>query len=339
MKDQSQDRLHQLAYKHKTLRKEMRREFRRTMLDEDLSDAERQTTLSRLLSIMPSDFFDIHMVSQMGLHGGATYIGNLTQLIRLKKHMAALGVRIAPGANDKSRDYALAKKLGVRTPETHQIDSAITDVLLKPRTVVKPMLGAASKGVYTVDDKLKLSSLRTGNTYDSLPEALGETTFQTNRFRVEELVTYNGMPAPDLKVFSFYGKTIAVLEIRRGQGKRHYCWYDQSGTILDPHSVMRPTSGISYFHGDGFDPDIINMQRKLAESCPVPFLRIDFLKGDEGVYLGEITPHPGFYSEGITDEMNSLMGIEFENAWARLLTDLLAGKTFSTYNSVYNANY
>lgn len=67
----------------------------------------------------------------------------------------------------------------------------------------------------------------------------------------------------------------------------------------------------------------------------MPLLRIDFLVGDDGLYLGEITPNPGRYAGAYSDKLDNTLGTFFNKSWARLLADLIAGKRFDIYQSIY----
>lgn len=335
MQDEITARLEVLEQRKKEVLGEIRKEFYRVLKDEGLSDKEKEYYFDKILLGYPSGDFDINMVSKMKGVGGASYVSSITQIIRIKKHLRKLGMLVAPGGNNKSKDVDFAQKNGVRTPKVYQDNAAISDIELRPNTVIKPVSGAASKGVFITQDDLKLKSVVTGHLFDTLGDALAGVKLSTTLFKVEELVRLNGFPAHDLKFYSFYGEPFLALEIKRQGGKRQYCWYDGEGKIIDPELAMPPHKNISYFVGDGVSDEVLEFQKLLSLNSPVPFLRIDFLKGDAGAYLGEITPHPGRYYEGITDYMNHKMGVEFDKAWARLLRDLLRGKSFSSYFEVY----
>src|SRR5699024_10795349 len=76
----------------------------------------------------------------------------------------------------------------------------------------------------------------------------------------------------------------------------------------------------------------------LHDALPIfPFLRIDFHLGAEECYLGEITPQPGaIHAEEFYEDVDKKLGQMFADAEARLYIDLLNGKDFSTYFSVYD---
>lgn len=335
MKNETIERLKNLNKKKRQILEETRKEFYRISRDESLDEKEKENLYDLILSDYPSGEFDIGMVSKMKDSRGASYVSSITQLIRIKRHLKKIGVLLAPGGNDKSKDICFAKEHGVKTPKVHQDRVPAADIKLIPKTVIKPVSGAASTGVFIVQEDLKLKSVVTGCIFEDLAVALSGIKLSTKLFKVEELVSLGDSPAHDLKIFSFYGEPFLALEIKRLGGKRQYCWYNGEGKPIDPELAMRPHKNISYFLGNGVDDEAFDYQKRLSLNTPVPFLRIDLLKGDSGYYLGEITPHPGFYYEGISDLMNNKMGAEFDKSWARLMKDLLNGKKFTSYFNIY----
>src|SRR5699024_12457653 len=72
-----------------------------------------------------------------------------------------------------------------------------------------------------------------------------------------------------------------------------------------------------------------------SSEIPVPFLRIDFLRGEDGLIFGEFTPKPGNYDE-FDERTDQLLGDYFLDAEARLVDDLLNGKQFGAYKELSN---
>ncbi|OTG86810.1 hypothetical protein B9T31_06905 [Acinetobacter sp. ANC 4558] len=66
---------------------------------------------------------------------------------------------------------------------------------------------------------------------------------------------------------------------------------------------------------------------------PTPFLIIDFLASQDSIYFGEITPRPGHFHE-FNSNVDSLLGNSFIAARTRLISDLMEGKKFETFNEL-----
>jgi len=324
-----------LSRRQSELVSEMRAYFLRISAHNDLSEDEKEAILDRLWMIFPQQFNTLKMISRMKPRNGASYVASISQLIRIKKLLKRNGLSLAPGANDKAKDFAFGRLNGVKVPGVYQENVSLGELNLIPKTIIKPTSGCSSRGVVLVQSDLKIRSIRTGATYPDLESAMLADRIRNARFRVEDLVQFYGEAASDQKCYSFYGQLALVLEIRRTNGKKQYCCYNGAGNIINPESVIGKRAGLSFFEGDGVSDEVIKSQQILSLASPVPFLRIDFLKGDSGSYLVEITPHPGRFSEGLTGSIDNELGVEFENAWARLLKDLLSGKSFASYFSIY----
>jgi len=329
-------RLDLLERRQSELVSEMRAEILRISTRDDLDQDEKKAILDRLWMIFPQQFNTLPMISMMKSGNGESYVASISQIIRIKKLLNRNGFSLAPGGNDKARDLAFGRRNGVKVPDVYQENVTLGELSLIPETIVKPTSGAGSRGVVVVQSDLRIRSIRTGAIYQNLEGAMLGERVKSSRFRVEELVQLHGEAASDQKCYSFYGQLALVLEMRRANGKKQYCWYDGAGKMIDPESVMGKRASLSFFEGDGVSDEVIRSQQVLSLASPVPFLRIDFLKGDSGSYLGEITPHPGRYREGLTGRIDHELGIEFEKAWARLLMDLLGGKSFASYFETYS---
>src|SRR5699024_6795768 len=132
------------------------------------------------------------------------------------------------------------------------------------------------------------------------------------------------MTGRDLKFYCFYGKVGLILEIIRYPEIRH-CWWTRD--------FKRVTTGKydeSLFSGDAVSPEELQMIEQLSEEIPAPFVRIDFLQSENGLVFGEFTPKPGNYDD-FDLKTDQLLGDYYIEAEARLIKDLLKGKTFPEY--------
>lgn len=291
--------------------------------------------------LSPSDVPE-NLMSQARKFGlGLSHRERVNHLIRLKAELSKQGVTIAKGNNPKDKDRALAEKLGVRVPYEYGNSFSYNEVPVIANTVIKPYQGCASKAVFFVDGDLNINLIRSSKVYKDWGAAFDnevepiKKSISFNRWIVEEaILDENGTNANDMKVYSFYGRSGLYVEIARGkgdEGKTLTCFYDYNKNVAEVAS-----KGLKLFSGTGLTDDIDFLTSKIALEVPVPFLRIDFLKGADGLYLGEITPHPGgLYAGSSSDWYDKVLGRFFIEGEARLMKDLLHGKKFELYKEIY----
>lgn len=313
--------------------------IRRVQKDDSLSDAERASALSRLFS--PLSYKDIKQSFVMdGIKHdvGVSYRSSMANMMRLKARLRGLGFAIAPGGNNKMHDVEFARRLGVPAPQTLSTGRRTSELELTPGTIIKPTQGASSKGVFLVRDDLSLTSVRSQREYETLEEATGELPAPAKSIRwitEEAILDSSGALAPDMKIYMFYGVPGMYVGIDRNsgpEGRPRYSVYNASRELIDLNSTNKSVEG------PGIPGDAEAVARMLSINSPTPFLRIDLLAGGEQSYLGEITPHPGStYAGDLFDEIDKRLGEYFLEAEARLMVDLLSGKTFDLYHSVYGS--
>jgi hypothetical protein len=269
---------------------------------------------------------------------GTSFRSNITDLRRTKHKMKSLGTNIFPGGNPKLKDREFASKLGVSVPQTYQKNVPLHDIVLRPKSIIKPVSGAGSSGVFFIDESLRFHSMKTSHIHETLQDAQTEI----RRFRKksapdkwiseEAILTLDNKPASDMKVYSFYGAVGLVLEIDRAtRSSNALAAYTASGKQIELGPKYRS------FSGSGLPEGIMELSEKMSLAAPVPFLRLDFHNGAKGPYLGEITPHPGgTYSGDLNDDVDKMLGELFADAKARLYIDLLNGKTFPEFRQVYD---
>lgn len=281
---------------------------------------------------------------ECNLSSGDSFVSSLITLRKIKEYLRLQGLNIAIGRNYKTKqqDLAFASSLGVRVPSIYQEGCSYDELILLPNTVIKPSRGSSSRGCYIVDGDLKLRSVKTGKIYSDKSKAWSEVKdykdfISLGEWQVEEFVSKKGKPACDFKVCCFYGVSGFYLEIDRSSQPVKSCLYDSDQKFVSFQD--EPGFYISenmVFKGEGVPQEAVELSRIISLNSPVPLLRIDFLVGDDGLYLGEITPNPGCYAGAYSDQLdNNTLGTFFNKSWSRLLADLIAGKRFDLYQSIY----
>jgi hypothetical protein len=242
--------------------------------------------------------------------------------------------------NNKMRAYQFVDLLGIRRPKVFTSTATLSDIPFSERIVIKPYSGSSSKGVYIVFDSNAIYKVKTSERLsgwnalrESLANEIATGAIKQDRWIVEEFVCEEDAqmtPARDLKFYAFYGRIGLVLEVIR-YPKTRYCFWTGEGTRTDAGAY----SG-KLFDGAGFDPGTLVMAEKLSSEMPTPFCRIDFLRTGSQTYFCEFTPRPG--GAWLYDERTDrLLGDYYLDAEGRLLSDLLAGRTFDVFSAVRNA--
>ncbi|WP_215900571.1 ATP-grasp fold amidoligase family protein, partial [Acinetobacter soli] len=150
------------------------------------------------------------------------------------------------------------------------------------------------------------------------------------RWMIEEYVTselLGGIPY-DVKVFCFYGVVKLILVIDRNNSKLRYDWLDENFSRVNTGRFND-----SLFNSEFKDQKAIDYAKIISLEIPTPFLRIDFLYTGENLYLGEITPRPGHFHE-FNYEYDNLLGFNFVDAQARLISDLMCEKSFKNFKQL-----
>lgn len=134
-------------------------------------------------------------------------------------------------------------------------------------------------------------------------------------------------PACDLKFFAFYGEIAAVEEIGRMPQKGIWWWSADGKRIeadigLDVAAHLKP---------HGFASEMVEIARKLSLGIPAPFLRLDFLVGEDGLYFDEVCSMSGSSTirslEYASPQQDRIFGNMYLKAEMRIINDLLAGKS------------
>ncbi|MDX8047095.1 ATP-grasp fold amidoligase family protein [Gracilibacillus sp. S3-1-1] len=237
--------------------------------------------------------------------------------------------------DSKRRAYKFVDLLKIRRPWFDEQTYSIDNIPLKEQTVIKPVDGAGSRGVYLVMDREHIQDVRRKKIIsgiDALRQQMKQDIesewVESDHWSVEELISNEqGKPAKDVKFYSFYGKVALILEIERYPALT-YCWWTRDGQRI---STGRYENEL--FKGTGVLHEEIELAEKISQQIPAPFIRIDFLKTDKELVFGEFTPKPGNFDEfdAITD---SWLGEYYTEAETRLFQDLLDKKSFSYYEEI-----
>lgn len=236
--------------------------------------------------------------------------------------------------DNKRTAYNFVRSLNVPTPKVEENYFTLDHIPIQEAIVLKPADGAGARGVYLVHTTTDIFDVKNSETLSSWEEliermqkdiqtgAVEEDTWLIEQLIYEDKVTQ--APARDIKFYSFYGKVGLILEIKREPEVRQ-CWWTPRGERIDTGKYEE-----SLFHGLGVTSEEIAMVEKLSSEIPAPFLRIDYLRGEEGLVFGEFTPKPGNYEE-FNQQTDQQLGDYFLDAEARLVNDLLQGKQFKAY--------
>ncbi|AXF56527.1 ATP-grasp fold amidoligase family protein [Salicibibacter kimchii] len=238
--------------------------------------------------------------------------------------------------DDKATAYTFIDELGIRRPWVSEEEFSFTQVPEKEGIVIKPVIGAGSRGVYIIFDMNRIQDVKRSrilSSWDdfkaSMQEDLNRGLVSDDQWVAEELLYENNenqTPARDIKFYCFYGKVGLILEIRRFP-EVAYCWWTPDG-----ERVRTGKYEGKLFEGDGVSQDQAELAAFISSEIPAPFMRIDFLKTEEGLVFGEFAPKPGNYDE-FDRHTDCALGNEFLEAQGRLLTDLLKGKTFDHFKT------
>jgi len=240
--------------------------------------------------------------------------------------------------DEKRLAYNFAKQLDLSIPKIDEKTYTKDTLPFQEGTVIKPVDGAGSRGVYLIhasDDLYDVKRSKQLNNWTGLMESI-EKDLQTgdvshDQWMVEQLIYENRSkktPARDMKFYCFYGKVGLLLEIIREPEVRE-CWWTADGKRISTEKYDD-----TLFKGIGVSKEEMDMVGQLSAKIPAPFIRIDFLKGENGLVFGEFTPKPGNYHE-FDEKTDRLLGDYFIDAQGRLVDDLLNGKQFEEYKEFF----
>ncbi|WP_085506198.1 ATP-grasp fold amidoligase family protein [Thalassobacillus devorans] len=264
----------------------------------------------------------------------ASYRASLNMRMRKLQLTGALPEMLL---DEKQAAYQFMKQMNVRVPWTTEETYRLKDIPEKTGIVIKPANGAGSRGVYLVyalDDIIDVKRLkkleRWGKLKETMQKDLQSGMVEADSWYMEELILENKekkTPASDIKFYCFYGKVGLILEIIR-YPELKYCWWTADGERVKTGKYEDDP-----YKGKGVTVAEIELAAEISTEIPAPFIRIDFLKSEEGLVFGEFTPKPGNYDE-FDERTDRWLGDLFLEAESRLTEDLVAGKKFSDYEKL-----
>lgn len=236
----------------------------------------------------------------------------------------------------KTNTYQFANLLGLNTPALELKAVPLAQLPLEYGTVVKPLTGVMSQGVYLIDQDriIDLPNNQLIGSIDdlraSMQSKLDSGQVRTDHWIRERLIRSDHAPhepARDLKFYSFYGRVHLALEtVRSPEVVR--CWYDISQNRIDTGKYTN-----NLFPGNGIPAEYFEVAELISSRVPAPFARIDLLASPDGPVVNEITPKPGG-SHLFADSVDAKLGDWLAAADARLRIDLLNGKQFSEFHTI-----
>lgn len=269
----------------------------------------------------------------------ASYMYKLHESKRRRHLLPLLGHRQRVWAyNSKPDGYALARSLGISTPETY-IGSTTIDRLdwdaLPTRFALKPHNGAANRGVYLLVRKsdgrfrnaLGGQVLGVDEIVDSYEQLVADGKV-TPRFAVEELLE----PRPelvdridipdDLKVYCFYDQVTVTMQRRMYGDADRNNWrfkiWDADWQDLGPVKYAdRYDAGLERPYGA---EGVARAATTIARHLRIPFVRLDLFDTARGTVFGEVSVHPG-PPEVWDEQSDEMLGRAWEIAEARLLAE------------------
>lgn len=248
----------------------------------------------------------------------------------------------------KNVAYKLADSIGLRRPKNNLKSYKLSEIEEQNGPVViKPVHCTGSIGVYLVFNKNIILSARKGIYLSGWSHLMDDASrkleagrmgkspllksLSKDEWMIEELITGPegpNSPASDLKFYTFYGEVLLISESNPAHHKK-FCFWDP-----DMQPVKTGRYDDKTFVGSGFTKNDLDTVISSSLQIPAPFLRLDMLKGNEGLVLCEITPRPGNF-QLFNPEYDKKMGEAYRRAESRILRDLLNGKKFDAFTSIF----
>ena len=239
--------------------------------------------------------------------------------------------------SSKPAGYAFADMLGLARPRTIT-NCKLAEIPKQDGLVIKPRHNSDSRGVYIIDSISNIRSVKRLENiggWDELQWCLREdinSGVTDDDFIIEEYISEDGVPARDLKFYTFYGKIGLVLEVLRYPERKNY-WWDENGKPVFTTGKYE----VANSEGKGVTPEQIALARRISLEIPAPFMRIDFLRSGNKIYFNEFCSTPGGFHDFNT-KTDKALGDMYLQAELRLTQDLLNGKKFDAINE-FNAQW
>lgn len=329
-------RLDEWQQRQLELDREIRQELKRVLNQNWKSTAQRSETrtyISKLLAIAEPRHLDIPLVRHY-LNNNFSMPSAVSWTRQLVSHSEVgsfANKTVNWKINGKRAAYRFVDALEVRRPALHVADPIRLNTY-DPRypSVLKPTAGAGATGVYLLVSPDRIHYAKTGEQFPSWQAAqeharslLTAGKIHRDSWLSEELIIGDRAtlaPATDLKFYTFYGEVAFVGEIQRYPRVVWDYWRSPGERIEPPGNWRR-----ARFEGEGPSEEDLEIVQFISKSIPYPFMRIDMLRGEDGLVFGEFTPRPG-PSMKIKPEWDRSMGESWFRAEQRLFEDLLLHK-------------
>lgn len=234
--------------------------------------------------------------------------------------------------DNKLNSYKFIDLLGIRRPYIIKKNIKLSEIEPRFPCVIKPESGYSSNGVYLLFSKNEILNLKTKEKIDSFDELIismrndiEKKLVPQDNWIIEELIGDKKTPVIDVKLYCFYGKIEIILEILR---------YPETSIRFTNASGERLRTGVNIypdtFSGETYNPEILNLAKKISENIPAPFISIDFITAGDFFCFGEFTPRPGIYTD-YNSKIDNQLGIAFIEAEARLFKDMTDRKRFHAF--------
>lgn len=238
--------------------------------------------------------------------------------------------------DSKTRAYEFVDAIGSRRPKSDKRGYSFEDVPKPFPCVLKATRATGSRGCYLMFDEDHMVHVRDGRVFSSVSELAAHARKLMNsrsnpvrdNWMWEEMIledTQARKPARDLKFYAFYGEVVIMRESDRVDGETKVAFWDAE-------SVQQEMGHEQHYDFErvGFTPDEAKIVSDISLQIPYPYARIDMLRGEAGLVVGEFTPRPGNFDE-FNDKWDRILGEAWVRAESRLMSDLLQGKSFQPF--------
>ena len=248
---------------------------------------------------------------------------------------------------DKQATRKFMRGLGARVPacsEPMTFEEALETIDSRPpfdAMVLKPLQGGGGNGVFIIRGPRNIFQFRgrkNHTSYKEMEEAarrvIAERKLPLDNWIIEELVTRPDAlekPPRDLKFYCFYGRVGLVLESDWIDGKRRMSFWTGDS------EPTTPARGYDRMSGSGVRSEDVAFAAELSARLPLPYVRLDFLEGPDGLVFGEMSEFTGKF-ERYPRSQDRRLGEYYLDAQSRLYLDLLRGKQFPEFMEIAKKN-
>ena len=202
----------------------------------------------------------------------------------------------------KLKGYLLAERNGIRHAEIFKIYNRIEEVNwdeLPGEFVIKPQQGCSESGVFPLIRKgegyrniLKNKDMAKREIIKSFQEGITGSHSHSRELWIEELLS-NPLPY-DWKIHTFNGKIGMIEQFKRNEENKYHKYWTEEWQPIENMCKKIFTYKINNSLPPPEHPEgLLKTARVLSKAIGHPYIRMDLYDTPKGVFLGEITPHPG----------------------------------------------